>query len=97
MTKGILKSRVILFELFESLSRNSHSIVFLGNSLTQNFELSEFFPNHKIKNRGINGDVSAGILNRVKSITALHPSKIFIEMGINDLGTGVSNDRILKN
>ena len=47
--------------------------------------------------RGINGDVSAGILNRVKSITALHPSKIFIEMGITDLGTGVSNDRILKN
>ena len=84
-------------ELFESLPKDSNSIVFLGNSLTQNFELAEFFPNYKIKNRGINGDVSAGILNRLKSITALHPNKIFIEMGINDLGTGVSNDSILKN
>jgi hypothetical protein len=28
-------------------------------------------PGLRIKNRGINGDVSAGILNRVKSITAL--------------------------
>lgn len=84
-------------ELFESLPTDSNSIVFLGNSLTQNFELAEFFPNYKIKNRGINGDVSVGILNRVKSITDLHPSKIFVEMGINDLGTGVSRESILKN
>ncbi len=84
-------------ELFESLPKDSNSIVFLGNSLTQNFELAEFFPNYKIKNRGINGDVSVVILNRVKSITDLHPSKIFVEMGINDLGTGVSRDSILKN
>lgn len=82
-------------ELFEVLPKDSNSIIFLGNSLTENFELAELFHNLNIKNRGINGDRIAGVLNRLTPIIQTHPKKIFIEIGINDLGGGISKDSVV--
>lgn len=65
-------------------------IVFLGDSLTQNFEVAELFQNLKVKNRGINGDTILGVSRRLGQITANKPRKIFIEIGINDLLKGHS-------
>jgi len=84
-------------ELFEVLPKDSNSIIFLGNSLTQNFELVELFQNINIKNRGINGDIIAGVLNRLSPIIQTRPNKIFIEIGINDLSKGISKDSIIIN
>jgi lysophospholipase L1-like esterase len=84
-------------KLFEVLPKDSNAIIFLGNSLTQNFELQELFNNIKIKNRGISGDITAGVLNRLKPIIETQPKKVFIEIGINDLGAGISKDSILEN
>lgn len=84
-------------KLFEVLPRDSNSIIFLGNSLTQNFELAEHFHNINIKNRGISGDITAGVLNRLTTIIQTQPKKIFIEIGINDLGQGISKDSVLIN
>lgn len=84
-------------ELFEVLPKDSNSIIFLGNSLTQNFELVELFQNINIKNRGINGDIITGVLNRLTPIIQTHPKKIFIEIGINDLGIGISKDSVVMN
>lgn len=83
-------------KLFEVLPKDTNAIVFIGNSLTQNFELVELFKNSKIKNRGINGDLIAGVLNRLAPIISLKPKKIFIEIGINDLGSGIDNNSILS-
>ena len=82
-------------ELFESLPIDSNSIVFLGNSLTQSFELAELFQNLKVKNRGIMGDAVKGVINRIGPIVRSNPKKIFIEIGINDLGAGVPKDTVL--
>ena len=84
-------------ELFEVLPKDSNSIIFLGNSLTQNFELVELFKNINIKNRGINGDIIVGVLNRLKPIIQTQPKKIFIEIGINDHGAGISKDSVIIN
>lgn len=84
-------------ELFEALPTDSNSIVFIGTSLTQNFELAEFFQNLNLRNRGINGDVTEGVLARIDPILVTKPAKLFIEIGINDLGTGVQRDRVLEN
>lgn len=84
-------------KLFEVLPKDSNSIVFLGNSLTQNFELTEFLPKTNIKNRGIIGDDIPGLINRITPIIQSRPKKIFIEIGINDLGTGVSRELVLTN
>ena len=84
-------------ELFEVLPKDSNSIIFLGNSLTQHFELVELFHNMNIKNRGINGDIIEGVLNRLTPIIETQPKKLFIEIGINDLGNGISKDRVIIN
>lgn len=83
-------------QLFETFPIDSNSIVFLGNSLTQNFELAELFQNLKIKNRGISGDVIDGVINRLNPIIRSKPKKIFIEIGINDLGKGIEKDSVIR-
>ncbi|MCI1945386.1 GDSL-type esterase/lipase family protein [Clostridium luticellarii] len=70
---------------FETLNINSGDIVFLGDSLTNRSQWQELFNNPHIKNRGIDGDTTSGILNRLNTITRGHPKKIFLMIGINDL------------
>lgn len=84
-------------ELFEVLPKDSNSIVFLGNSLTQQFELAELFRNVNMKNRGIVGDITKGVLQRLNPIVALQPKQIFIEIGINDLFMNIPQDTLLQN
>ena len=84
-------------QYFEVLAQDSNAIVFLGTSLTQNFELHEAFRNPHIQNRGINGDWTGGMRNRLGTLLAQKPKKIFIETGINDLGDRkLSQDAILS-
>jgi len=83
-------------EVFEKLPIDSNSIVFIGTSLTQHFELAEIFQNLKIKNRGITGDDLRGITHRLEAIIRSNPEKIFIEAGINDLALGHSVAQILN-
>ncbi len=86
-------------DLFGKLKVNidSSSIVFIGNSLTQQFEVAELFKNIHIRNRGINGDNSSGILNRLTEIIESHPKKIFIESGVNDIKDGTGKEKLLIN
>lgn len=61
-------------------------IVFVGNSLTeQGGNWGQRFNNAKAKNRGIAGDVTAGVLNRLAEIYYYKPKKVFLKIGINDL------------
>lgn len=61
-------------------------IVFIGNSITeQGGNWAEKFDNAKVKNRGIAGDVTAGVINRLKEIYYYKPEKVFLKIGINDL------------
>lgn len=81
--------------LFQHLKMDSSNIVFIGNSLTRQFELAELFKNLNLRNRGINGDNTQGIFNRLQDIVPYQPKKIFIETGINDILLGKEKDTIL--
>lgn len=72
-------------------------LLFLGDSLTEYGNWSELFPGRDIKNRGIAGDTTGGVLHRLDGITALSPDKIFLMIGINDLLMGRTPKRILEN
>lgn len=74
--------------LFEKLPVSSNDIVFLGNSITNFAEWSELFEDPHVKNRGISGDICEGVYDRLQCITSGHPSKIFLLIGINDIGRG---------
>lgn len=84
-------------KLFEALPKDSNTIIFLGNSLTQYFELAEILDNPTVRNRGIHGDMSAGVLQRLSPVFASQPKKIFIEIGINDLEQKVPSEQLLQN
>ncbi|MEP2508397.1 MAG: GH92 family glycosyl hydrolase [Reichenbachiella sp.] len=84
-------------EHFESLPDTADEIIFLGNSITDGAEWSELFGNSNVKNRGIGGDDTDGILERLKEVTSSEPEKIFLMIGTNDLAYGKSVEYITSN
>lgn len=71
--------------LHQSIPEVPGAIVMLGNSLTERGCWSEYFPGTDILNRGIGGDIFAGMLDRVEEIMRNRPSKVFIMAGANDI------------
>jgi lysophospholipase L1-like esterase len=82
---------------FETLGNSESVIIFLGDSLTDLCEWAEVFQNNQIKNRGICGDTTDGVLNRLDEIVGARPKKLFIMIGINDLNQGKSVSYIVNN
>lgn len=82
---------------FETLPRGAGAIVFIGNSITDGGEWGELFGDLKVRNRGISGDLSAGLLNRLGGLIRSQPSKVFLMIGINDLARGIRPDSIARN
>jgi lysophospholipase L1-like esterase len=83
-------------QYFELLPEDSLAIVFVGTSITHNFELEEAFKIPHLQNRGINGDDLNGMLRRLDAVTRQNPRAIFFEAGINDLGDARSEPKKLK-
>lgn len=82
---------------FRNLPETKNDIIFLGNSITDGGEWSEMSNDLRIKNRGISGDNTIGILNRLDEIYQRKPAKVFLLIGINDLKNGLTPDSISKN
>ena len=83
--------------LFEVLPISKSDIIFLGNSITNGGEWAELLGNPHAKNRGISGDTTQGVLDRLSTVTKGKPAKIFLLIGTNDLSRGKSVDEIAKN
>ncbi len=85
-------------ESFRQLPNSHQDIVFVGDSLTDYGEWAETLNNSKIRNRGISGDTTEGVLYRINEIIENNPRKIFIMIGTNDLRhTNKSRDLIVNN
>jgi lysophospholipase L1-like esterase len=82
---------------FESLPDTPNEIIFLGNSITDGCNWSELFNNPNVKNRGISGDITQGVLDRLDEVTSSYPMKIFIMIGVNDLARGYTVDQVVNN
>ncbi|PRY01037.1 N-acetyl-beta-hexosaminidase [Pontibacter ummariensis] len=82
---------------FRSLPQTSRDIIFLGNSLSDGGEWGELFGDRRVKNRGISGDTSPGVMNRLKEVVLRKPEKVFLLVGTNDLARGIAPDSLLKN
>jgi lysophospholipase L1-like esterase len=80
--------------LFEQLPNTKNEIIFLGNSITDGSEWAELFQNKRIKNRGISGDVTEGVLYRLSEVTESKPAQVFLLIGINDLARHIQKDTV---
>lgn len=83
--------------VFETAPASTGKIIFCGDSITDGGEWSELFGDADILNRGISGDITEGVRNRVDELASKHPSKLFLLIGINDLAAGKSVQTVAEN
>jgi lysophospholipase L1-like esterase len=72
-------------------------IIFLGNSITEGGPWAELTGDRSVINRGIGGDITFSVLARLADIIRRKPSKIFILIGINDIGKDIPDAVIADN
>ena len=72
-------------------------VIFLGNSITEMGDWKKATGDTTVINRGIGGDITYGILKRLKDITDRQPSKVFLLIGINDIGKDIPDALIADN
>ncbi len=71
-------------------------IVFLGDSITQSGSWDSYFPDLPVRNFGVSGDRTKGVIRRLDLV--LHgPAKVFLMIGTNDLGSGLAGSTVLAN
>jgi lysophospholipase L1-like esterase len=76
---------------------DKYKVIFLGNSLTEMWDINYYFNDSTLLNAGITGDFSEGLTKRLDNIIKLKPTKLFIEIGINDMIEKISLDEICAN
>lgn len=77
---------LLRMDLFAATPLAAGDIVFLGDSLTEGAEWNELFPDLPVRDRGISGDTTAGVLQRLGTITSARPAAVFLLIGTNELG-----------
>ena len=76
----------------ESFSPFEVDVAFLGDSLTDGYDLDAFYPQYITANRGINGETTFGLEKRLKvSAYDLQPKVICMLIGVNNLDTMFEN------
>jgi len=84
-------------ENFKSYPNSKKDIIFLGNSITDYADWNELLQLPEARNRGISGDITFGVLERIGEITEGKPAKVFILIGINDIARNIPDSVILDN
>ena len=87
----------VRIEQFRAYPNSEKDIIFLGNSITDYTDWNELLQMNTVKNRGISGDISFGILERLAEITEGKPAKLFILIGINDISRNIPDSIIIDN
>jgi len=73
-------------------------IVFFGDSITDFWRLNEYFPDSDYINRGIAGQTTGEMLQRmIADVVDLRPQSVLILAGTNDLARGITPEMIEKN
>ena len=86
--------RVAMFEMEPVVTGQ---VIFLGNSITEGGNWRDLTGSQNVLNRGIGGDVTFGILQRLDDVIKRKPSKLFILIGINDIGKDIPISKIADN
>ena len=81
----------------EEVPEPSENIVLLGDSITSSYDLNKYFPDISVINSGVWGDRTDQAFKRLqRDVYDYNPKKVFILIGINDVGYGRSNDDITE-
>ena len=82
----------------ETLKEDYTNYLFLGDSITDYYDLDKYYEGLPVVNSGISGNTTEDILNDMKGrVYNYNPSKVFLLIGTNDLIHDVSVDDIVSN
>lgn len=82
---------------FEVLaSSEKYKTIMLGDSITDEGQWDELLNSDKVQNRGISGDTTDGVLDRLDSISS-NIQQVFIMIGVNDFMRGKEVDEVYNN
>lgn len=106
--QGPLRSRMDWFrklwcerrsQWWHDRERDHGAVVFLGDSITQGWgTLAKDFPDLKVANRGISGDLTRGVWYRLQEdVLDLDPRAVVLLIGTNDLEDGGEPETIVAN
>ncbi|TJZ62335.1 GDSL family lipase [Sphingobacterium olei] len=85
-------------KLYQELEGTRYDVVFFGNSITERGPWQELIGRkYTVGNRGIGGDNTFGMKARIADVVKSKPKKIFLMMGINDVGGGLPVEWSLRN
>ena len=82
---------------FQSEPTVTGRIIFLGNSITEIGPWAKLTGDTTVVNRGIGGDITYGVLKRLDDVIARQPGKVFLLIGINDIGKDIPDAVIADN
>ncbi len=72
--------------------------LFLGDSITEQYDLDRYFPDMNVVNSGISGNQTKDILSDLKNRAyQYNPSKVFLLIGTNDIQAGVKEEDTIEN
>lgn len=71
---------------------NEVDVVFLGDSLTDAYDLQKYYPDYTVLNRGIGGDTTVGLEKRLEvSVFAVSPKAVVMLIGANNMKEMMNN------
>jgi len=79
-------------------SSKTSRVVFLGDSITDGWRLTEYFSGRDFVNRGISGQITGEMLGRMMAdVVELKPAAVLVLAGTNDIARGVPVSAIKNN
>lgn len=72
-------------------------VILIGNSITEFGDWRSLLHDSTIVNRGVAGDNTFGVLDRLDEVIFQAPSKLFVEVGINDISQNIPVEVTAKN
>lgn len=72
--------------------------LFLGDSITAQYDVMKYFPGYSVVNSGIGGNTTDDILeNMYERVYRYNPSTVFLMIGTNDVNHGKSSEEVFDN
>lgn len=75
-----------------------NNYVFLGDSITEGYDLNKYYSDYPVVNSGIGGYTTTKILEKMDTMVyRYNPTKVFLLIGTNDIAQNNSKEDIIKN
>ena len=73
-------------------------LFFFGDSITEGYNVKEFYDEYRVVNSGISGNTTNDLINRIDSdLYDYNPSVVIIQIGTNDIRASIKDEEIINN